>query len=435
MPTKLENHQHEQETMSRSKDYYNQNVKNKKNSNIIDVTKKSASRSFTKLRDVGWVAISTALVWIMIPGVGFFYSGMARNKNALSLIMLCFLCIPVVSVQNGGAFIGDLQKAFFLNINDNPSPSSDGIPELAFAIYQGMFAAITPALAIGAAAERTRTVPLLIFIFIWSTLVYDVIACWCWSRHGWFSTLGGLDFAGGTPVHITSGAAALAYCIVIGKRNGHGSDEFKPHNIANVVLGTVLLWFGWFGFNGGSALGANLRAISAMVASNLAASIGGLTWMLMDYRLERKFSALGFCSGAIAGLVCITPGSGYVTPASSIAFGVCGGIACNLAVKLKHIFDFDDALDVFAVHGVGGVTGNILTGIFAQRSVSLLGGTEIPIGGMLDGHHVQVAYQLASSVAGLGEVAYYFVDKVKTSCQQKHDQKPMQMQTTNHYPK
>jgi Amt family ammonium transporter len=421
----------------------------------------------------------------MIPGVGFFYSGMARNKNALSLIMLCFLCIPVVSVQwfmigysltfseNGGAFIGDLQKAFFLNINDHPSPSSEGIPELAFAIYQGMFAAVTPALAIGAAAERTRTIPLLIFIFIWSTLVYDVIACWCWSRHGWFSALGGLDFAGGTPVHITSGAAALAYCIVIGKRNGHGSDEFKPHNIANVVLGTVLLWFGWFGFNGGSALGANLRAISAMTVSNLAASIGGLTWMLMDYRLERKFSALGFCSGAVAGLVCITPGSGYVTPASSIAFGVCGGIACNLAVKLKHIFDFDDALDVFAVHGVGGVTGNILTGIFAQRSVSLLGGSEIPIGGMLDGHHVQVAYQLASSVAGLGysfivtyvilfildkipglnlrleqeeeemgvdetelgEVAYYFVDKVKTSCQQKHDQKPMQMQTTTHYPK
>jgi Amt family ammonium transporter len=210
-----------------------------------------------------------------------------------------------------------------------------------------------------------------------------------------------------------------------------------------------------------------------MTVSNLAASVGGLTWMLMDYRLERKFSALGFCSGAIAGLVCVTPGSGYVTPASSIAFGICGGIACNLAVKLKHIFDFDDALDVFAVHGVGGVTGNILTGVFAQRSVTLLGGSPIEIGGMLDGHHVQVAYQLASSVAGLGysfivtyvilfildkipglnlrmdqeeeeigvdeselgEVAYYFVDKVKTSCQQSHERKPpMTMgQTTNHY--
>jgi Amt family ammonium transporter len=234
-------------------------------------------------------------------------------------------------------------------------------------------------------------------------------------------------------------------------------------------LGTILLWFGWFGFNGGSALGANPRAIMAMIVTNLAASVGGLTWMLLDYRLEKKFSALGFCSGAIAGLVCITPGSGYVAPASSVAFGLLGGLACNMAVKLKHIFDFDDALDVFAVHGVGGIVGNLLTGVFAQRSISLLGGTPIKDGGMLDGHHVQLAYQLASSVAGLGysfvmtyillflidkipglslrlhpekeelgvdeselgEVAYYFVDKVRSSCQQKHPENSTKVMMIN----
>lgn len=225
-----------------------------------------------------------------------------------------------------------------------------------------MFASVTPALAIGAAAERARVVPLLIFVFVWTTLVYDVIASWSWSEKGWYAQLGGLDFAGGTPVHITSGAAALAYCIKLGKRHGHGTDEFKPHNVANVILGTTMLWFGWFGFNGGSANAANIRAIMALTSSNLAASVGGITWMLIDYRLERKLSALGFCSGAVAGLVCVTPGSGYINVPSAIAFGIVGGTSCNFAVKLKHLLDFDDALDVFAVHGVGGICGNILTG-------------------------------------------------------------------------
>ncbi|RGB33228.1 ammonium transporter 2 [Rhizophagus diaphanus] len=366
--------------------------------------------------DIAWVLASTGLVWLMIPGVGFFYSGMARNKNALSLILLCVLCGAVVTIQwfiigysltystNGNGFIGNVDHAFFRNLKGNPSFASQRIPDILYAVYQGMFASVTPALAIGAAAERARVVPLLIFVFVWTTLVYDVIASWSWSEKGWYAQLGGLDFAGGTPVHITSGAAALAYCIKLGKRHGHGTDEFKPHNVANVILGTTMLWFGWFGFNGGSANAANLRAIMALTSSNLAASVGGITWMLIDYRLERKLSALGFCSGAVAGLVCVTPGSGYINIPSAIAFGIVGGTSCNFAVKLKHLLDFDDALDVFAVHGVGGICGNILTGIFAQKEVAALGGQVIR-GGWLDGHWVQILYQLADSCAGL---AYSF---------------------------
>lgn len=369
--------------------------------------------------DVAWLLASTALVWLMIPGVGYFYSGMARSKNALSLIMLSVMSIAVVSIQwwlfgfslafspSGNKFIGDFKYALFRGVDATPLSELDEpmatvtVPVVVFAIYQCMFAAITPALAIGAAAERGRILPAIVFIFIWTTVVYDPIACWAWNVNGWSNKLGGLDFAGGTPVHISSGAAALAYCIVLGKRHGHGTDEFKPHNVANTVLGTALLWFGWFGFNGGSATAANARAGMACVVTNLAASVGGLTWVLLDFRLERKLSTLGFCSGAVAGLVAITPGSGYVGTAAAVAIGFCGAICCNFAVKLKHIFDFDDAVDVFAVHGVGGIVGNILTGVFAQKSIIGLDGTTGIEGGWLEGHWIQVGYQLADSVAGL----------------------------------
>ncbi|CAB4425680.1 unnamed protein product [Rhizophagus irregularis] len=437
--------------------------------------------------DIAWMLTSTAFVWLMIPGVGYFYSGMARSKNALSLILFCFLCVPVVAMQwfiwgyslsfsrTGGLFIGNLRNAFFMNVRGEPTLKAESLPEIVHAIYQGMFAAITPSLAIGAAAERARMLPLLVFIFVWSTLVYDVIACWIWSANGWFKTIEGLDFAGGTPVHIASGAAALAYCVVLGKRHGHGRDEFKPHNNVNVILGTVFLWFGWFGFNGGSAFGANTRAAMAIMVTNTAASFGGLAWMLMDYRLERKFSALGFCSGAVAGLVCITPASGYVSPPVSVLFGITGGIACNLAVKLKHILDFDDALDVFAVHAVGGVAGNTLLGIFADKEMAALNG-EIIHGGAIDGHSIQLGYQIASSIAGLtysfcisalilyvmdripclklrmepdeeeigtdetelGEPAYYFLDRVVASIQVQIASKTMsspqqtQLQSIDH---
>ncbi|RIB20969.1 ammonium transporter 1 [Gigaspora rosea] len=368
--------------------------------------------------DIAWVMASTALVFLMIPGVGYFYSGMARSKNALSLIMISVLSAAVVSFQwwligysltfgtSTTKYIGSGENAFFMGVDMTPVSESTPIPKIAYSMFQLMFAAITPALALGSAAERGRILPKIIFIFVWTTLVYDFIACWSWNSNGWLYVLGALDFAGGTPVHIASGAAALAYAIILGKRHGHGSTDFKPHNIANAVLGCVMLWFGWFGFNGGSALGANARAAMACAVTNLSAAVGGLTWVLMDYRIEKKISALGFCSGAVAGLVAITPGSGYVGTPAAVAFGVIGAFFCNIAVHLKHIFDFDDALDVFAVHGVGGLVGNILTGIFAQKSIAALDGFTVIPGGWLDGNFIQLGYQLADSAAGL---SYSFV--------------------------
>jgi len=220
--------------------------------------------------------------------------------------------------------------------------------------------------------------------------------------------MGGLDFAGGTPVHISSGTAALAISIFLGKRRGYGTERlaYKPHKTTYVILGTVFLWFGWFGFNGGSALSANLRAIQACIVTNLAASVGGITWMLWDYRIERKWSAVGFCSGAISGLVAITPASGFVGAPAAVLFGVVAGTVCNFATQLKFILGYDDALDIFATHGIGGIAGNLLTGIFAQASVAGFDGTTVIKGGWLDQHYIQLAYQLADSTSGF---AYSFV--------------------------
>ncbi|ORX58790.1 ammonium transporter [Hesseltinella vesiculosa] len=419
--------------------------------------------------DIAWVLTSSALVWLMIPGVGYFYSGMARSKNALSLIMCSVLAVVVVSVQwfiwgfsltfskSAGPFIGNLDNAFLRGVLGDPSIGGDTVPDLVFMIFQCFFAAISPALAIGSAAERGRILPMVIFMFIWSTIVYDPIACWTWNTgNGWSNKLGAIDFAGGTPVHISSGFASLAYALVLGKRQGHGSlthaHDFKPHNMSNVILGTAFLWFGWFGFNGGSALSGNLRAAMACVVTNLAASVGGITWMVLDYRLERKFTALGFCSGAVAGLVAITPASGYVGPAPSVAIGFLGALACNFACHLKNVFNYDDALDVFAVHGVGGYVGSLLTGIFAEAYIANLDGVTVIPGGWMNRNWIQLAYQLADATAGaawsffvtlilllimdripglslrvspevelqgldaaeIGELAYYHVDKVVT---------------------
>jgi len=406
----------------------------------------------------------------MIPGVGYYYSGMARSKNALSLIMLSMLSVAVVSVQwflfgfslafskTGGPFIGNFDFSLFRHVLQAPSTGNVKVPDLVFAIYQCMFAAITPALAIGSAAERGRILPMTIFLFIWSCLVYDFIAYWTWSANGWSAKLGTLDFAGGSPVHISSGAASLAYAIILGKRRGHGIEDFKPHNISNVVLGTVFLWFGWFGFNGGSNAASTLRAAMACVVTNLATSIAALTWMIMDYRYERKLSAMGFCSGAVAGLVAITPASGFVGPSGAVAIGFFGAVGCNFACKLKHAFDYDDALDVFAVHGVGGFIGCVLTGIFAEAYLPNLepGNTQY-IGGWINGNWPQVGYQLADACSAmlwsfivtyiilylmnkvpglslraseeaealgmdhsdLGELAYYFYDKDEFKAYQK----------------
>lgn len=371
--------------------------------------------------NIAWVLVSTALVLLMIPGVGFFYSGLARRKSALSLIWLTMMAMAVVSFQwffwgyslvfshTAGRFIGNLDNIGFRNVLGAPSVVSASIPDLLFAVYQGMFSSITVALAIGAAAERGRMLPCVVFMFVWATIIYDPIACWTWNPSGWSAKMGGLDFAGGTPVHIASGSAALAYSLMLGKRRGHGTHElnYRPHNVTHIVLGTVFLWVGWFGFNGGSALSASLRAIMAITVTNISAAVGGITWCLLDYRLEHKWSTVGFCSGVIAGLVAITPGSGYVPPWAAVIYGVIGGAACNYATKLKFFIEVDDALDIFAEHGVGGIVGNILTAFFAADYISALDGDESKIvrGGWVNHHWVQLAYQVADSVAGF---AYAF---------------------------
>ncbi|SPN96930.1 probable ammonium transporter MEPa [Cephalotrichum gorgonifer] len=363
---------------------------------------------------------SSAHAWAYTDRSCFFYSGLARRKSALSLIWLSVMSVAVTTFQwffwgysltfshTAGRFIGNLDNFALRGVLAHPSVASERIPDLLFAVYQGMFSALTVALATGAVAERGRMLPCVVFMFVWATIVYDPIACWTWNPNGWSNKMGGLDFAGGTPVHIASGCAALAYSMVLGKRRGHGTHElnYRPHNVTHIVIGTVFMWFGWFGFNAGSALSANMRAIVAATVTNLAACIGGITWCALDYRLERKWSTVGFCSGVIAGLVSITPGSGFVPVWAAVPVGILGAAFANYATKLKFILQVDDALDIFAVHAVGGLVGNICTALFASAEIAHLDHVQVIKGGWLDGHWVQLAYQLADSCAG---GAYSFV--------------------------
>jgi len=375
--------------------------------------------------DITWVIMSTAMVMLMIPGLGYFYSGLARHKNALSMIFLVMMTLAVVSLQwflfgysltfspSGNPFIGNFTRGVLHGVGGNRYACEEGgqstLPENLFMVFQGMFASITPALAFGGVAERSRILPLIVFLVLWSTIVYDPIAYWTWSPQGWLYEMGSLDAAGGTPVHINSGAAALALSLVLGKRKGHGKEHFKPHNLSNVFLGTALLWFGWLGFNGGSIFAANARAVNSVIVTNLSAAVGAITWVALDYvrgpAKARKWSAFGFCAGAVAGLVSITPASGFVSPASSILFGFLAGVGCWFVAehKLLLLKPFDDALDVFAVHGVGGIIGNILTGIFAQSEIVALDGTpveEIEAHGWLDGNFGRIGPQFAGAAAG-----------------------------------
>ncbi|WVR04746.1 hypothetical protein IAU60_001757 [Kwoniella sp. DSM 27419] len=372
------------------------------------------------LGDMAWILASMALVWLMVPGVGLFYSGLLRRKNALSMIFLSVAGIAVGSFQwffwgyslafsdTGSKFIGNLDYFCLKGVLADPSVGSTRIPALLFCIYQCMFCLITGVLAIGGFAERSKIGPVLVFLFCWLTLVYCPIANWTWNANGWSFIMGGLDFAGGTPVHISSGTASLAIAFYLGKRRGYGTERlaYKPHNTAFVVLGTVFLWFGWFGFNGGSALSANLRAVQACIVTNLAASVGGITWMLLDWRLERKYSAIGFCSGAVSGLVGITPAAGYVGAPAAVAIGFVTAFCCNFATKLKFLIGVDETLDVFASHGVGGWVGCFLTGLFAQASVAGFDGITVIPGGWFDRNWVQLGYQVADATAGM---AYSFV--------------------------
>lgn len=371
--------------------------------------------SVYNLGDMAWILTSTALVFIMSPtGLGLFYSGLLRRKNALSMMFLSFVGVAVASFQwffwgyslafsdGASAFIGDLKYFALKGVLEAPSMGSTRVPALLFCVYQWMFAIITVVIAIGAFAERSRMGPVLVFIFVWLTLVYCPIACWTWNAAGWSFVMGGLDFAGGTPVHISSGTAALAISLYLGKRRGYGTERlaYKPHNTAFVFIGTVMLWAGWMGFNGGSALSANLRAVQAVIVTNLAAAVGGITWMLMDWRLERKLSLVGFCSGVIAGLVGITPASGFVGAPAAVAIGFVTAVCCNLATSLKYLLKADDALDIFASHAVGGFVGCILTALFAQASVAGFDGITVIPGGWFDHHYIQLGHQIADGLAG-----------------------------------
>lgn len=335
-----------------------------------------------------------------------------------------FIGYSLVFSETGGKFFGDGKNVGFRGVLERPIPESNGkLPEIVFASYQLMFANLVPAVLLGAAAERSRTGPALIFIFCWTTLVYDMLAHWIWSVNGWANTWGILDYAGGVPVEIASGVGGLAYSYFIGKRRGYGTERvmFKPSNVSSVTLGTVMLWVGWMGFNGGSCFAASLKAAMSIFVTNLAGAVGAITWMIMDYRLERKWSMVGFCTGAIAGLVAITPAAGYVGAPAGALIGLVAAACCNLATRLKSTMRVDDPMDIFAVHALAGLVGVIMTGIFAQSSVAANDGfSEIP-GGWMDGHWVQIGKQIAWAAVGFGwtfvvTIAIMFVINLIPGC-------------------
>ena len=311
----------------------------------------------------GFIIICTAMVMVMSPAVGLLYSGLTRSKNALTMVMLSFLCYAVVCVQwliwgytlsfseTGSSFIGNLKHAGLANVGIQGHPSGINIPSILFAAYQVQFAGVTAAIIFGAVTDRIRLVPSLLFIFLWTTLVYDPVTYWTWAPNGWLKLWGGLDFAGGGPVHMASGFSALSFCIFIGQRKRFEGDNFTPHNMTSVFLATALLWFGWFGFNAGSALAATPRAAMAGLVTTIAAASGSLSWTIIEFFGTGKLSGLAFCSGAIAGLVGITPGAGFVHPWAAIIIGTITAGCCCFAIRLKNLLGFDDALDAFGLHG------------------------------------------------------------------------------------
>jgi Amt family ammonium transporter len=343
--------------------------------------------------DTVWVMISAALVMLMTPGLGLFYAGLARRKNVLSLLMQCFIAIALVSVvwalwgyslafgPSRGGLIGGLEWFALSQVGGEPNPGyAPTIPHTTYMLFQLMFAIITPALIVGAFAERVRFGAFLLFLVAWSTLVYSPIAHWVWGVGGWIRSLGALDFAGGTVVHISSGVSALAAALVIGRRIGYGSGSMEPSSPVYVILGAALLWFGWFGFNGGSALASGALASSAFTATHLAASAAALSWMLTGWLHRGKPSSIAAASGAVAGLVAITPASGFVGPQAALIIGAIAGIVCYAAVNLRAKIGVDDSLDVWGVHGIGGTWGAIATGLFADASINPSGANGLLLG-------------------------------------------------------
>ena len=337
--------------------------------------------------DTAFVLVSAALVMLMTPGLALFYGGMVRSKNILATLMENFILLGVVGVlwafygyslafgPDVGHFIGNLDYLGLMGVGAEPFKAySETIPHQTFMIYQAMFAIITPALITGAFAERMKFSTFLVFMVLWVTIVYCPVAHWVWGDGGWLKNLGALDFAGGTVVHINAGIAALAAALVVGKRQGYGNHTtFIPHNLPMTVLGAGLLWFGWFGFNAGSALAANALASSAFTATHLATCAATLAWVGTEWIVRGKPTTLGAASGAVAGLVAITPAAGYVGPMSAILIGIGAGVICYLAVLIKPRLGYDDSLDVVGVHCVGGIWGALATGLFASKLVNSAG--------------------------------------------------------------
>jgi Amt family ammonium transporter len=361
--------------------------------------------------DTAWLLASAALVMLMTPALGFFYGGLVRKKNVLATIMHSFFILALISVQwvlwgyslafgpDHGGIIGGLDWLGLKGVGQAPNPDyAATVPALAFMVFQMMFAVITPALITGAFAERKRFKAFVIFTLLWATLVYDPVAHWVWGTGGWLRALGTLDFAGGTVVHITSGVSALVAALVLGRRYGYGREPIEPHDATMVVLGASLLWFGWFGFNAGSALASGGLAANAFVVTNTAAAMAALTWMTVSWLHKGAPSVLGAAAGAVAGLVAITPASGYVDVSASILIGLGAGTFCYVGIQLTKRLKVDDALDVFGVHGIGGMWGALATGIFATVAVNAAGAD-----GALSGNLNQLGVQ---AIAVLASVSY-----------------------------
>ena len=364
--------------------------------------------------DTTWLLISTALVMLMTPGLALFYGGMVRKKNVLGTIMQSFIALGVVTIQwvlfgyslafgpDIGHVIGSLQWAGLNGVGLEPNPDyAATVPHQAFMIFQMMFAVITPALITGAFAERFKFSTYVVFILAWSTFVYAPIAHWVWGIGGWIRNLGALDFAGGLVVHISSGVSALAAALIVGKRKGHGHDHMPPHNMTMTLLGASILWFGWFGFNGGSAVASGALATSAFVTTHIAAASAALSWLFVEWSQRGKPTILGAASGCVAGLVAITPASGFVGPISSLIIGHSAGALCYYGVNFKNKFGFDDSLDAVGVHGVGGTFGALATGLFASKAVNAAGAD-----GLFFGNASLLGIQAISIVAA---AAYAFV--------------------------
>ncbi len=352
--------------------------------------------------DTAFILASAGLVLLMTPGLALFYGGMVRSKNVLGTIMQSLFMISLISLEwvyigysmsfgpDIGGFIGSLDWFALKGVTSAPSPDyASTIPQTVFMIYQCMFAVITPALITGAFAERVRFGPFIIFSVLWSIFVYNPVCHWIWGSGGWLAAMGVMDFAGGLVVHLTCGVAALAGVMVIGPRRGYGRASFMPHNLPMTVIGTGLLWFGWFGFNGGSALAADEVAATAFVATHLAGMAGMAMWVAMEKINQGRATTLGAASGAISGLATITPTAGFVGPNAAVLIGLIAGVVCYLAVNIKAKFKLDDSLDVVGIHGVGGLIGTLCLGIFASTAVNPGG-----VDGLMNGNAAQLFIQI-----------------------------------------